>query len=94
MKNSEYWEQLNIPFGTDAGSSTPLSADNPLHTQVDGNHYKSMKIQPVEFIHANSIPFIEGCCIKYLCRWRDKGGLKDLEKVKHFVDLLIKLEAK
>lgn len=65
-----------------------------LDTQVDGNHYCRHKIQPVEFIHANNIPFIEGCIIKYVTRWRDKGGIRDLEKIKHFVDLLIELEGK
>ena len=63
-----------------------------LDVQVAGNHYKKLKIQPVEYIHGNGIPFIEGCIIKYASRWRDKGGIKDLEKIKHFVDLLIELE--
>jgi len=66
--------------------------DSALAMQVGGSHYREMKIQPVEFIHANKIPFIEGCIIKYASRWRDKGGIKDLEKIKHFVDLLIELE--
>ena len=65
-----------------------------LDVQVGGDHYKGRPIQPVEFIHTNGIPFIEGNCIKYLVRWRDKGGIKDLEKVKHYIDLLIELEAK
>ena len=65
-----------------------------LSTQIAGDHYKSHAIQPVEFIHANGIPFIEGNCIKYLVRWRAKGGIKDLEKVKHYVDLLIELESR
>jgi hypothetical protein len=56
---------------------------------VQGNHYKQFKIQPVEFIHANNIPFCEASAIKYLCRWTDKGGVKDLEKAKPFIDLLI-----
>jgi hypothetical protein len=63
-----------------------------LDVQVDGNHYKNLKIQPVEYIHANNIPYIEGNIIKYITRWRDKNGVKDLEKVKHYVDLLIELE--
>lgn len=67
---------------------------SPLAVQVGGDHYRRLAIQPVEFIHANGIPFIEGNCIKYLCRWRDKGGVADLEKVKHYVDLLIELERK
>ena len=60
--------------------------------QVGGDHYNKLNIQPVYYIHANNIPFIEGCIIKYATRWRDKGGIKDLEKIKHFVDLLIELE--
>jgi hypothetical protein len=65
-----------------------------LSTQVGGDHYRKFAIQPVEFIHANEIPFIEGCIIKYATRWREKGGIGDLEKIKHFVDLLIELETK
>ena len=63
-----------------------------LQTQVAGNHYKSLKIQPIEYIHANGISFAEGSVIKYVSRWRDKGGIKDLEKARHFLDLLIELE--
>ena len=65
-----------------------------LDTQVGGDHYKTASIQPVEYIHANNIPFIEGCVIKYVSRWRSKGGTADLEKAKHFIDLLIELETR
>lgn len=65
-----------------------------LERQVSGEHYKSLKIQPIEFIHANGIPFAEGSVIKYVMRWRDKGGLADLEKAKHFLEILIELERK
>jgi hypothetical protein len=65
-----------------------------LDKQIDGTHYKDMPIQPAVFIHANSIPFIEGCIIKYAARWREKGGIKDLEKIKHYAELLIELETK
>lgn len=68
--------------------------ETALDVQVGGTHYKGHAIQPVEFIHANKLPFIEGNCIKYLVRWRDKGGVKDLQKVKHYIDLLIELESK
>jgi len=80
----------------------PTAPDTPafmtqasaLSVQCGGSHYKKMAIQPVEFIHANGIPFIEGNIIKYATRWRDKGGLQDLEKIKHFADILIELESK
>ena len=65
---------------------------NPLESQVGGTHYKDLKIQPIEFIHANNIPFCEANAIKYLCRWRQKNGRQDLEKARHYIDLLIKLE--
>ena len=65
-----------------------------LDTQVGGGHYKDMAIQPVEFIHKNGIGFVEGCAIKYLCRWRNKNGIEDLKKARHFIDLLIEMETK
>lgn len=76
------------------GSAQKQDTANPLNTQVAGGHYKDLVIQPVEYIHANQIPFIEGCIIKYVTRWRNKGGLDDLRKAKHFVDLLIELETR
>ena len=63
-----------------------------LENQVGGSHYKSMAIQPVEYIHKNNIPYIEGCVIKYISRWRKKNGMADLEKAKHYIELLIDLE--
>lgn len=63
-----------------------------LNEQVAGNHYKKLVIQPVEYIHKNNLGFIEGNIIKYITRWRDKGGVDDLRKVKHFTDLLIEFE--
>lgn len=64
-----------------------------LDTQVGGDHYTSMVIQPVDYIHANRIPFIEGNVIKYISRWRSKNGVADLEKARHFIDILIEKEA-
>ena len=65
-----------------------------LNVQVAGNHYKDQPIQPVEYIHANGIGYFEGNVIKYVSRWRKKNGLADLEKAKHYIELLIELEAK
>jgi hypothetical protein len=67
---------------------------NPLHKQEGGDHYKNLKIQPIEYIHANNIPFTEGSIIKYVSRWREKGGIQDLKKAMHFLELLIELEKK
>lgn len=63
-----------------------------LKEQMGGNHYKGMKIQPVEFIHANNIGYMEGNVIKYITRWQLKNGLEDLNKAKHYIELLIEME--
>jgi hypothetical protein len=63
-----------------------------LKEQVAGQHYKDMAIQPVEYIHKNGLGFIEGCVVKYVSRWREKGGLEDLRKARHFIDMLIEME--
>ena len=102
MANEEYIKYLkHVNEGNkrmkDAMNSMPLGGpltSNALGKQVDGGHYKDLKIQPIEYIHANNIPFAEGCAIKYLTRWRAKGGVKDLEKAKHFIELLIELESR
>lgn len=64
---------------------------NALDTQIAGGHYKKYKIQPIEFIYANNIPYIEARCIEYLLRWKDKNGIEDLKKVQHYIDMLIQL---
>ena len=70
------------------------TVEKAIHTQVAGTHYKDMPIQPVEFIHANALGYFEGNVVKYISRWRKKGGMEDLRKAKHYVELLIELETK
>lgn len=52
-------------------------------------HYTQFKIQPAQFIIENELPFAVGNVIKYVCRFERKDGLKDLEKAKHYLDMLI-----
>jgi len=66
--------------------------DNPLNTQVGGKHYKDLAIQPAEFVMANKIPWAEGNAITYIVRHRNKNGREDLEKAKHFIDMIIARE--
>lgn len=66
--------------------------EDPLKTQVAGSHYKDMAIQPIEFIHANKIPFIEGNVITYVVRHRSKNKAEDIRKAIRFLELLLKLE--
>lgn len=60
--------------------------------QVGGDHYKTMKIQPMEYIVKNGIDYLEGNVIKYVSRYKAKNGLEDLKKAKHCLNILIELE--
>ena len=74
--------------------SEGANGTSALDIQVAGSHYKDLAIQPVEYIHANNIGYMEGNVIKYVSRWRAKNGIKDLEKAKHYIELLIELETR
>lgn len=66
---------------------------NPLDTQVGGSHYKDCAIQPVAFIEANKLQFLEGCVVKRVTR-HDKPtgkGRQDIEKAIHELQLLLEL---
>jgi hypothetical protein len=69
-----------------------MQTSNALDVQVGGDHYKKYKIQPVEYLAANGIEFMPGCAIKYLSRYRDKGGAEDVRKALHFCKLILELE--
>lgn len=62
-----------------------------LAKQIGGDHYKDMNIQPVEFIVANNIPFLEGNVIKYICRHSSKNGVDDIKKAIHYCELMLDL---
>lgn len=65
---------------------------NAKDVQIGGKHYKELKIQPIEYIQANGLDYFEGNVVKYISRHRYKNGKQDLEKAKHYIDLLIELE--
>lgn len=62
--------------------------------QVGGQHYKKLVIQPWDYIIKNCLGYMEGSIIKYITRWRDKNGLEDLYKARHFLNKLIEEEEK
>lgn len=59
--------------------------------QVGGTHYAKHTIQPWDYITANNLGYLEGNIVKYISRWRDKGGIDDLRKVIHYTEKLIEL---
>ena len=63
-----------------------------LDKQVGGSHYKDCEIQPVEYIYANQLDFLEGNVIKYITRHRTKGdGEKDIRKVIHYAEMILEM---
>ena len=66
-----------------------------LREQVGGDHYSKLAIQPVEYINANKLNYLQGNVVKYISRYNHKGKpLEDLQKAKHYIDMLIELEEK
>lgn len=61
-------------------------------TQVGGDHYRQMKIQPIDFIVQNSIPFREANAIKYIVRHASKNGRQDIEKAIHYLQMILESE--
>ncbi len=66
-----------------------MDNDDPLKKQVGGDHYKDCKIQPIEYIMANDLPYCEANIVKYITRWRKKGGKEDIKKVIHYAEILL-----
>ena len=60
--------------------------------QIGGDHYQKMKIQPVDYIVENDMGYMEGNIIKYISRYNYKGGLEDLKKAQHYIEMLIEIE--
>lgn len=59
--------------------------------QIGGSHYKDQEIEPWDYITKNNIPYLEGNVIKYITRWKVKGGYQDLEKARHYLDKLMEI---
>ena len=81
MKVKDYIKRMDSLYKTKPESS--------YDKQIGGTHYRKIKIQPSKFVIENKLLFPEGNVIKYICRHPYKGGKEDLEKAKHFIDMII-----
>lgn len=71
-------------------TTTPKPATSSAYDhQEGGSHYNNFPIQPAYYNIFNGIPWAEGEVIKYVSRWRTKGGVQDLKKARHICDMLI-----
>ena len=78
--------------GYKAGAAKVEKQPTANKEQFGGNHYKTLAIQPWDYIIANNLGFLEGNVIKYVTRWKDKEGVQDLQKARHFLDKLIEVQ--
>lgn len=69
-----------------------VDAKSPLDTQVGGDHYTKLAIQPMQYSMENGLDALQHTVIKYVTRFRDKAGIEDLEKAKHCIGMLIEFE--
>lgn len=67
---------------------TPSAMD----TQVGGDHYKKLKVQPMQYSMENGLDACQHTIVRYVTRFRDKGGIEDLLKARHTIDMLIEFE--
>jgi hypothetical protein len=76
----------------EAKAKPQTKPQSALDFQEAGSHYKTCKIQPIEYMYANGLNYPEGAIVKYITRHRNKGGAEDIRKIKHFCDLILELE--
>jgi len=93
------WNERNPAFdskgldNTDDGISVSyVDVASPLSTQIGGDHYIKLAIQPMRYSMENGLDPLQHTIIKYVTRFRDKAGVEDLEKAKHCIDMLIEFE--
>lgn len=81
------------PLACDDGTMpSEQVSESPLSTQIGGDHYKKLAIQPMQYSMKNKLDPLQHTVIKYVTRFRDKAGIEDLEKAKHCIDMLIEYE--
>lgn len=71
----------------------PQMKSNANEKQVAGDHYKKYgELQPWDVITAWNLGYLDGTALKYIARWRDKGGIDDIRKAIHFLEKFIEVE--
>lgn len=69
-----------------------MSANEANSRQVGGTHYKVGGEEHWDRVARLKLDYFQAQITKYVERWRDKGGVQDLEKARHFLDKYIELE--
>lgn len=84
-KYNRYWGTYEVPK-----EIVPARAGGK--EQVGGSHYSDMAIQPIDYIVANAIPYLDGNVVKYISRHRSKNGAEDVRKAIHYCEMILRTE--
>lgn len=90
----QHFDSGNWKFFGEEKEVVETKPTSALDKQVSGNHYKDCGIQPIEYIHANGLSYLEGNVIKYTTRHSKKNGKADIEKAIHYLELILEMEYK
>lgn len=90
----EYHPEEDVNYVPPEFASQKVVPKSALDKQVSGDHYKDCKIQPVQYIQANGLSYLEGNVIKYTTRHSKKNGKADILKAIHYLELILEMEYK
>ena len=62
-----------------------------MNDNINPDYYRK-GIETTDYIQSHSMNYLEGNIIKYVTRYKDKGGLEDLKKAEWYLTRLIKQE--
>lgn len=79
-------------MSNDIDMQEPMKSLTALDAQEGGNHYKGLKIQPVEYIGANGLDYFQGNVVKYITRHKTKNGAEDIRKAIHYCQLILQMQ--
>jgi hypothetical protein len=92
-KQKGWWEEVgDTGYSCSVDYLEFVDKEAAVDKQIGGDHYKSLPLQPIEFIMKNKLDYCTGNAIKYLCRHKQKNGKQDLEKAIHYIQMLIEDE--
>jgi hypothetical protein len=83
---------MTVPSGQHTIVGAPIHVDEPKHAntrQVGGRHYGLSTFQHWDVVVKFDLDYFQGQITKYLMRWRQKNGVEDLEKAKHYLEKYI-----
>jgi phenylalanyl-tRNA synthetase alpha subunit len=72
-----------------------VEAPSPSHDPINyPSHYNQGNIEPLTYILENNFSYCEGNIVKYLTRYKFKGGIEDLQKAQRYLHKLIEHKQK